>query len=85
MATLEIVIFVVIVVVVVAQTVAHPERYRAKPKRKPVAQIETRRPTVTRVAAGGLLGGPIGALIGFAWRKKSKQNIYVDDDRKDVT
>ncbi len=30
------------------------------------------RPTVTRVAAGGLLGGPIGALMGFAWRKKRK-------------
>ena len=30
------------------------------------------RPTVPRVALGAVLGGPIGALIGFAWRKKDR-------------
>jgi hypothetical protein len=33
----------------------------------------TSRPTVTRVVAGGLLAGPIGALAGFAWRKKTRR------------
>jgi hypothetical protein len=38
--------------------------------------IEGRRPTLTRTVAGGIIAGPIGAIAGFAWRKKSKHNVY---------
>lgn len=38
-------------------------------------EFSTRRPTLTRTAGGLLLGGPIGALLGFAWRKKDRQRI----------
>lgn len=38
-------------------------------------EISTRRPTLTRTAAGLITGGPIGALLGFAWRKKDRQRI----------
>ena len=40
--------------------------------RSPRTEVTTSRPTVTRVIGGGLLGGPIGALAGFAWRKKKR-------------
>lgn len=41
----------------------------------PTIEVTTSRPTVTRVIAGGLLAGPVGALAGLAWWKKSKQTI----------
>ncbi len=53
---------------------------RLPAKRRPVAQIETRRPTVTRTVAGGLLAGPLGALAGFAWRKRTRENVYRGDE-----
>lgn len=40
-------------------------------------EVTTRRPTVTRVASAAILGGPIGALIGLAWRKKDRQRIQL--------
>ena len=39
---------------------------------------ESRRPTVTRTATGALVAGPIGAIIGLAWRKKTRQAIRID-------
>lgn len=42
-----------------------------------IATVEGRRPTATRTAAGAIVGGPIGALIGFAWRKKTRNKVRV--------
>jgi hypothetical protein len=54
-----------------------------KPQRTPRAgtqtiEYETRRPTATRTAAGFLLGGPVGALIGFAARKKERKTARIE-------
>lgn len=38
-------------------------------------EIHTTRPTATRTLAGGLMLGPIGAIAGFAWRKKHKVRV----------
>jgi hypothetical protein len=38
---------------------------------------EGRRPTVTRTATGALLAGPVGAIVGLAWRKKTRQTTRV--------
>lgn len=40
-----------------------------------IVEISTSRPTLTRTAGGLLVGGPIGALLGFAWRKRDRQKI----------
>lgn len=56
------------------------------PKRRagvgpPDAYIEGSKPTATRVLTGAVLLGPIGALAGFAFRKKTKNAIYINKDR----
>ena len=38
---------------------------------------EGRRPTVTRTATGAVVAGPIGAIVGLAWRKKTRQTVWV--------
>src|SRR5262245_29674233 len=43
----------------------------------PVATVEGSRPTLTRTGLGLLLGGPVGGLLGFAWRKKTKNVVRV--------
>jgi len=48
-------------------------RTQPEPSPEQTIEIEGRRPTVTRVGTGLLLGGPIGGLLGFAFRKKTKQ------------
>lgn len=49
----------------------------ARETEETVVELEQRRPTVTRVAGGMLLGGIPGALLGFAWRKKERQRIRI--------
>ncbi len=41
------------------------------------------RPTLTRVAAGGLIAGPIGAVVGMTAQKKQgfKTDVQTNDDR----
>lgn len=84
MSTLVWIIFVVAVAAGIAGAATrarHPERRPAKPK--PSGYVETRRPTVTRVAAGGILGGPLGALIGLAWRKKRHDALYLKREEEE--
>jgi hypothetical protein len=42
-----------------------------------VGSYESRRPTLTRTVGGLAVGGPIGALLGFAWRKRERQPIEI--------
>lgn len=50
-----------------------PKRKRGQPQ--VIATVTGRRPTVTRTGLGLLLGGLPGGLLGFAWRKKSRDRI----------
>lgn len=51
---------------------------KEKQKEPTVIEYETRRPTVTRTAGMTVLFGPIGGLIGLAWRKKKKNRIVIN-------
>jgi hypothetical protein len=50
----------------------------AKPQVQPREEYiyQSRRPTAARVGAGMLVAGIPGALLGFAFRKKTKNRIY---------
>jgi hypothetical protein len=58
-----------------ARLAKYRERAATREPELPELEIEGRRPTVTRVGTGLLLGGIPGALLGFAFRKKTKQRI----------
>ena len=45
------------------------------PRSSEAVEMDGRRPTVTRVGAGLLLGGVPGGLLGFAFRKKTKRRV----------
>ena len=51
-----------------------PVQRQSRPE--PEWVIEGRRPTVTRTATGAILGALPGALVGFAWRKKTRNKMY---------
>jgi hypothetical protein len=42
---------------------------------KPVAFVETARPTATRAVAGWLVAGPIGAIASLAFPKREKRQV----------
>ena len=44
-------------------------------RRDPRPVVVTERPSVTRVLIGGLLLGPIGALAGYAAKKKKRTRV----------
>lgn len=49
--------------------------YRGVTQPRPKKEVVGRRSTVTRVIAGGLIGGPVGAIAGYAWKKKEKADV----------
>lgn len=63
---------------VVTQTPEERAKRRAKHQKKPpFATVTGSRPTAVRTALGFIFFGPIGALVGFAWRKKTRERIDI--------
>lgn len=68
-------IAVLVFVLIKAHQPIDAKKIRSSYSAKDVIEIETSRPTVPRVLAGLVVGGPIGALVGFAWRKRKRQRV----------